>query len=157
MASVSNESSSINAQHSGHTKNYSRAKNINKVAPDWLGLSISCSETFGQLFRFGATFSPLSNFSDLVQLFFWTTFLLFYGNLLLETAHSSSYLKNRLLLCILRKIPFLNKKTLFPWWSACGSSRTWSADMLENWKWRSRALIHARALVKMMNIQILSK
>ena len=34
-----------------------------------LGLSISCSATFEQLFRFGATFSPSSNFSDFVQLF----------------------------------------------------------------------------------------
>ena len=34
-----------------------------------LRLSISCSATFDQLFRFGATFSPSSNLSDFVQLF----------------------------------------------------------------------------------------
>ena len=52
---------------------------------------------------------------------------------------------------------FCQEKTLFPWWCACGSSRSWSADMLKNSKWRSRVIIHARARVKMMNIQILSK
>ena len=41
-------------------------------------LSISCSATFEQLFRFGATFSPSSNFSDFVQLFsFLNNFLAF--------------------------------------------------------------------------------
>ena len=34
-----------------------------------LGLSIIGSATFEQLFRFGATFSPSSNFLDFVQLF----------------------------------------------------------------------------------------
>ena len=43
-----------------------------------LRLSISCSATFDQLFRFGATFSPSSNFSDFVQLFsFLNNFLAF--------------------------------------------------------------------------------
>ena len=36
-----------------------------------LGLYISCSATFEQLFRFGATFSPSSTFSDFEQLFFF--------------------------------------------------------------------------------------
>ena len=40
---------------------------------------------------------------------------------------------------------------------SCGSSRRWSADMLESSKWHSRVIIHARARVKMMNIQILWK
>ena len=39
---------------------------------------------------------------------------------------------------ILRKMTFCKQKTLFPWWSACGSSRRWSADMLKNSKWRSQ-------------------
>ena len=43
------------------------------------------------------------------------------------------------------------------WWSACGSSRRWSADILKNSKWRSLVIIHARARVKMMYIQILQK
>ena len=34
-----------------------------------LGLSISCSATFEELFRFGATFSLSGNFSDFVQPF----------------------------------------------------------------------------------------
>ena len=78
-----------------------------------LGLSISCSATFEQLFRFGATFTPSSNFSDFVQLFsFLNNFLAF---LKLKTVHSSSNLKHQLLLCmILRKIPFVNKKHYFP-------------------------------------------
>ena len=43
-----------------------------------LRLSISYSATFDQLFRFGATFSPSSNFSDFVQLFsFLNNFLAF--------------------------------------------------------------------------------
>ena len=40
-----------------------------------LGLSRSCSATFEQLFGFGATFSPSSNFSDFEHFFpFWITF-----------------------------------------------------------------------------------
>ena len=40
-----------------------------------VGLSRSCSATFEQLFGFGATFSPSSNFSDFEHFFpFWITF-----------------------------------------------------------------------------------
>ena len=50
---------------------------FSNLAPE-LGLSISCSATFEQLFRFVATFSPSSNFSDFVQLFsFLNNFLAF--------------------------------------------------------------------------------
>ena len=83
------------------------------VTHNGVGLSISCSATFEQLFRFGATFSPSSNFSDFVQLFsFLNNFLAF---LKLKTVHSSSNLKHQLFLCmILRKIPFVNKKHYSP-------------------------------------------
>ena len=41
-----------------------------------------------------------------------------------------------------RLLPFVNKKKLFSWWSACSSSLRWSADMLKNSKWRSWVIIH---------------
>ena len=43
----------------------------NSTARGGVGLSMSCSATFEQLFRFGSTFSPSSNFSDFVQLFYF--------------------------------------------------------------------------------------
>ena len=52
--------------------------------PFWVGLSISCSATFEELFRFVATFSPLSNFSDFLQLFsYLNNFLAFLRTLAL--------------------------------------------------------------------------
>ena len=66
-----------------------------------IGLSISCSATFEQLFRFGATFSPWSNFSDFGQLFsFLNNFLAFLRQFVTKTTHSSYNLKHRLLFCV---------------------------------------------------------
>ena len=81
-----------------------------------LRLSINCSATFEQLFRFGATFSPSSNFSGFMQLFsFLNNFLAFLRQFVKKTVQTSSYLKHQSLVCmILHKIPFVNKKHYSP-------------------------------------------
>ena len=57
---------------------YKLTKLERKSQQNSVGLSISCSATLEQLFRFGATFSPSSNFSDFVQRFsFLKNFLAF--------------------------------------------------------------------------------